>query len=100
MKDININSLKRYETIYGVLIGAIPSLLFQIFPPETTIPFSWFLSIITLLLIATWFCFASRSHALCDLEEYKNKMDVLQEYQNIKLSITNSNFAHQKQAHN
>ena len=94
MKDIS--SLKRYETIYGVLIGAIPSLLFQIFPSETTIPFSWFLSIVTLLLIATWFCFASRAHAISDLEEARRSMESITEYQNIKLPITHLNWDKQK----
>jgi hypothetical protein len=94
MKDISF--LKRYETIYGVLIGAIPSLLFQIFPPETTIPFSWFLSIITLLLIATWFCFASRAHVINDLNEIRVKMESLTEYQDIELSVTHLNWDKQK----
>ncbi len=96
MKEKKISSLRRYETIYGVFIGAVPSLLFQIFPAETQIPFSWFLTVITILLIATWFCFASRAHAINDLEEANKRMESLLEYQNIKLPITHFSWNEQK----
>lgn len=110
MKKRRIGLLRRYETILGVLIGAIPSLLFQIIKPDTEIPFSWFLSILTLLLIAMWFCFASRSHAISELEETREKleeangkieeahieMESLTGYQNIEFRITHLNWDMQK----
>lgn len=110
MKKRSIGLLIRYETILGVLIGAIPSLLFQIIKPETEMPFSWFLSVLTLLLIGMWFCFASRAHAISELEETREKLEEangkieeahieiesLTGYQNIEFRITHLNWDMQK----
>lgn len=93
-------SLKKYETIYGALVGAIPSLIFQIFPSDTMIPLSWFISIITVLLIATWFCFASRMHALSDLNDAKEKMIKMTDYKSIVLHITNLDWQEKKMKFN
>lgn len=92
MKDL----LKRYETIYGVFIGAIPSFMFQIFPPETTISFPLFLTIITLLLIINWFIFASRSHAINELDTAKAKLERMQEFQHLNLNITHLDWQEHK----
>lgn len=92
MKNKATSLLKRYETIYGVLIGIIPSFLFQIVPSETSVSFSLFLASVTILLIANWFLFASREHAINDLEEAKENLERLTEYQNITLPVININW--------
>ena len=84
MKEKGAGFLKRYETIYGVLIGVIPSFMFQIFPSDTSVPFSWFLLAITALLIVNWFLFASRCHATAEVKGFKEK---LADITNIKLGL-------------
>ena len=96
MKEKCVSLLKRYEAIYGVFVGAIPSLLFQIIEPGVMIPFSWFLSALTLMLIVTWFCLASRAHAISDLEDTRRNIESLSEYKNIKLPITHLNWEKRK----
>lgn len=83
-----MNFFRKYESIYGVLIGVIPSFSFAIIPADTNVKFSIFLIIITFLLLIIWFLGASYSRAMINCDSINNKLTEAEKRKNIELTVT------------